>query len=200
MENHGFELTKDKEGGNVAPILAEYDQKRELYVSCASYIEGLLKKLLSFEQTIKIQSVQTRIKCRSSLEEKIKHKSKETPRAPYGQLSDITDIAGIRITAFFSEHVDQISSLVKKHLSIDLVNSIDKRAILSSNQFGYLSVHFVASLSPERGRLPENARFSQLKVEIQIRSLMQHAWAEIEHDFGYKWGFRGKVNAIPGRR
>jgi len=34
--------------------------------------------------------------------------------------------------------------------------------------------------------LKEYKRYKDLKVEIQIRSILQHAWAEIEHDLGYK--------------
>jgi putative GTP pyrophosphokinase len=55
-----------------------------------------------------------------------------------------------------------------------------------SDRFGYLSQHYIAWLKPERTILPEYRAFSDCKVEIQIRSISQHAWAEIEHDLGYK--------------
>lgn len=47
-------------------------------------------------------------------------------------------------------------------------------------------MHFVASCLSERTRLGEYQRFDGIKFEIQIRSILQHAWAEIEHDLGYK--------------
>ena len=65
-------------------------------------------------------------------------------------------------------------------------HSVDKRAALDPDRFGYLSVHFVVRLSPARAALPEYRRFEKLLCEIQIRSILQHAWAEIEHDLGYK--------------
>jgi len=46
-------------------------------------------------------------------------------------------------------------------------------------------------MSSERVNLPEYDRFEGLCCEIQVRSLLQHAWAEIEHDRGYK--FTGKL-------
>lgn len=61
-----------------------------------------------------------------------------------------------------------------------------KGALLDPDRFGYQSLHYVASLSEDRTRLIEYSRFADRKIEIQIRSILQHAWAEIEHDLGYK--------------
>jgi len=69
---------------------------------------------------------------------------------------------------------------------VDWENSFDKRDIMQSNQFGYMSLHYVVSLSEPRASLSENQRFHECKGEIQIRSILKHAWAEIEHDLGYK--------------
>jgi hypothetical protein len=43
-----------------------------------------------------------------------------------------------------------------------------------------------------RGKLREYSHFSGLKCELQIRTVLQHAWAEIEHGIGYKPIFYGK--------
>jgi hypothetical protein len=58
--------------------------------------------------------------------------------------------------------------------------------LLDPDRFRYLSLHYVVDLSPQRCVLPEYRRFRGLKAEIQIRSLLQHVWAEVEHDLGYK--------------
>ena len=47
-------------------------------------------------------------------------------------------------------------------------------------------MHEVIQLPSHRSTLLENQRFHSLRAEIQIRSVLQHAWAEIEHDLGYK--------------
>jgi GTP pyrophosphokinase len=84
------------------------------------------------------------------------------------------------------DEVHKIASLIEQEFAIDLENSGDKGALLDPDRFGYLSLHHVVSLSPERCRLVEYRRFPKLKAEIQTRSILQHAWAEIEHDLGYK--------------
>ncbi|TMR94372.1 GTP pyrophosphokinase [Nonomuraea basaltis] len=63
---------------------------------------------------------------------------------------------------------------------------MDKRKALDPDRFGYLSLHYVASLDTRRAELAEYKRFANNGFEIQIRSILQHAWAEIEHDLGYK--------------
>src|SRR5258708_31765367 len=52
-------------------------------------------------------------------------------------------------------------------------------------KFCYQSVHYPVKLRANRTALPEYARFSGLVAEVQIRTVLQHAWAEIEHDIQY---------------
>jgi len=70
--------------------------------------------------------------------------------------------------------------------TIDWDNWEDKSNMLDPDRFGYLSVHYIATLSPERIALMDYKKFSSCQFEIQVRSILQHAWAEIEHDLGYK--------------
>ncbi len=71
-------------------------------------------------------------------------------------------------------------------LSVDREKSSDKRKLIEPTAFGYLSLHFICSL-------PENAGYPDellgYTFEIQFRTVLQHAWAEIEHDLGYKTEF-----------
>lgn len=52
---------------------------------------------------------------------------------------------------------------------------------------GYKSVHLICKLNNERASLPENEKYRQLAFEIQVRTILQHSWAEIEHDKNYKF-------------
>jgi hypothetical protein len=71
-------------------------------------------------------------------------------------------------------------------LKIDPANSIDKRQSLEADRFGYISVHYVVSLENTRAGLPEYAAFAELRGEIQVRTVLQHAWAAIDHKLRYK--------------
>lgn len=161
-------------------IIEKFDSEQELYFDFTNKVHLLISDLLE-ESGVRVHSVTCRIKDKNSLLKKL-----AKPGHSYVHLSDVTDIAGIRITTFFADEVDRVAKLIEEEFAIDLVNSTDKRAALDPDRFGYLSLHHVASLADERTNLTEYRRFNNLKVEIQTRSILQHAWAEIEHDLGYK--------------
>jgi len=104
----------------------------------------------------------------------------------YNSLSDLTDVAAVRVTTYFSEDLNTVASKIEQEFNVDWPNSIDKRTAHEPDRFGYQSVHFVVSISEARCALAEYSRFRGFKLEIQVRSILQHAWAEIEHDLGYK--------------
>ena len=106
--------------------------------------------------------------------------------AGYRSLSDVTDVCGVRVITYFARDVDAVAAVVADEFDVDVGNSIDKRETLDPDRFGYVSLHYVVSLGASRTALPEFRRYAGLKAEIQIRSILQHAWAEIEHDLGYK--------------
>ena len=159
-------------------LVKEFKDKKELYDSFRERVVNLLEDLL-LNSKIQFHQLNSRTKAFDSLSTKIAKKDK------YTSLSEITDIVGIRIITYLESEVDNVEQLVRREFVIDEDNSIDKR-LLQTNQFGYRSLHIVASLDESRLKLTEYRRYKNLKFEIQIRSILQHAWAEIEHDLGYK--------------
>lgn len=164
----------------VNEILHEFDQFQHQYADFAESVSHLISRLLS-EESIQVHSVTYRCKTRQSLEKKISR-----PEKSYSNLADITDLVGVRITTYFSDDVDKIAAFIERELLIDPSASIDKRKFDQPDRFGYLSLHYIAALPSTRSNLSEYRRFSKMRFEIQIRSILQHAWAEIEHDLGYK--------------
>jgi putative GTP pyrophosphokinase len=108
------------------------------------------------------------------------------PGNRYRTLGDITDIVGVRIITYFADDVDKLAKYIEQEFDVDRKNSTDRRTALDPDRFGYLSLHHVVSFRPDRARLLEYRQYTGLRAEIQTRSILQHAWAEIEHDLGYK--------------
>src|SRR6266545_4187710 len=163
-----------------SPILAEYDDLRSSYDAFRTHLASLLPQLL-FADNIQPHKIESRLKSRQSLEKKIGRTEKS-----YSKLADITDICGIRLITYFAADVDAIATILEREFEIDRANSIDKRQYTDPDRFGYASLHYVISLSTDRAKLTECASWRGYKAEVQVRSIIQHAWAEIEHDLGYK--------------
>lgn len=161
-------------------ILGKYDEVKDLYETFTLKMASLIREILS-GHNINIHSVTSRTKDRKSLAKKLNKLD-----ASYASLEEVTDVSAIRITTYFEDDVDRVVEILISEFSIDEKNSVDKRLLLDPDRFGYLSTHHVASLSTGRCTYTEYRRFANLKFEIQTRSILQHAWAEIEHDLGYK--------------
>lgn len=133
-------------------------------------------------KSINFHQITSRLKTRNSLSKKLSRKQN------YKNISDITDIIGCRIITYFEDEVDKIATIIENEFDVDIDNSVDKRKI-DFDRFGYLSLHYVVKINSKRLKLTEYKKFKDLKFEIQIRSILQHSWAEIEHDIGYKGKF-----------
>jgi len=164
---------------NESNLVEEYEVERDKYQSFANTVDNLLVRLLASEG-ITVHSVGHRCKTVNSLRGKVEKKRS------YETLSQITDLAGVRLITHYEDDVHKIAQVVESEFFIDKVNSIDKGKALDPEKFGYLSLHYVVSLSDDRAALKEYSAFRGMKAEIQVRSILQHTWAEIEHDTGYK--------------
>lgn len=156
-----------------------YDQNREQYVGLVATLEKLIETLLK-ENHIPYHSVNGRVKERDSFLQKFDWK-------PYTDPTEIMDVAGLRIITYTTAEVAQVCGLIEQEFSVDRENSGNKAKNMDVDKVGYLSVHYIATLNSSRSTLCEYRKFSGLRCEIQVRSLLQHAWAEIEHDRSYKF-------------
>ena len=161
-------------------ILADYDRLVPALSAFTVKVRGLIEDLLQPEAS-RIHTVTCRVKARDSLERKLAR-----PDKSYQALFDVTDLCGVRITTYFADDVDVVARVLESDFAVDAANTLDKRAALDPDRFGYLSLHHVVRLSPERATLKEYKPFAEFPIEVQTRSILQHAWAEIEHDLGYK--------------
>jgi putative GTP pyrophosphokinase len=180
-----------KDKNLTAALLQEFDKQKSLFEGFAEACERLIKQILE-AKGVRVHSVTSRVKKRANLQEKLGRLGKD-----YQSLSEVTDLVGVRIITHFEDEVNRVATIIEGEFNIDRNKSVDKRIILDPDRFGYLSIHYICSLNDGRARLVEYRQFRQLTCEIQIRSILQHAWAEIEHDLGYK---SGSIVPAPIRR
>lgn len=161
-------------------LVAQYNRDLASYEVITRQFQSMLTLLLQ-NQSLHIQSISGRTKDQTSLANKI-----EKNHHKYHFLDDITDLCGIRIITSYGDEVDKIAAFICQHFSIDKKNSVDKRKKLAPGEFGYASLHLIVNLPVNAKGICQGAYGKICKVEVQIRSILQHAWAEIEHDLEYK--------------
>lgn len=161
-------------------ILNEYHEKLPVYEKMKTVILGLLRTCLD-ENHVIVSGLEARVKTEQSLAGKLELKGYK-----YHTLEDVTDVVGARIITFYSDEVDIISALAEKLFEIDWDNSVDKRKMLEIDRFGYLSLHYVCRIPEALYKDPEIPQLNQIRFELQMRSTLQHVWANMYHDIGYK--------------
>lgn len=152
-------------------IMAEYKKNLPSFRKEEKVLLSKISKLLS-DAGVVVAGLESRVKTEKSLEGKLELKGHK-----YSSLADITDILGLRIITFYIDDVDKVATAVERLFDVDWVNSVDKRKLLEIDSFGYLSLHYVC-------RDPD----FPYRFEIQMRTVLQHAWANMNHDTGYKSG------------
>jgi ppGpp synthetase/RelA/SpoT-type nucleotidyltranferase len=169
-----------------AQAVRDYRRQLALYEGFAEYLRGILQEALR-RHHIRAASVDARAKGLNSFAKKAAAPSSADPGQPkYGDpLKEITDLAGVRVITFFPQVVEDVDRAVKAEFEV--VRKENKGDALNQEErFGYSSVHYLVRLGENHTLLPEYSRYSELTGEIQVRTILQHAWAEIEHDIQYK--------------
>lgn len=169
-----------KPGVRVVDAVKEYQRLRPLYEEFTRKLHLLIEEILK-SHGIDYDVIGDRTKLVSRFEEKIRRPGK----AYNDPVREFTDLAGIRIVLFYLEDVEKVARIIKQEFSIDQENSVDQSDLLRPHEFGYRSIHYVVSLSSDRKNLVEWAAFGELKAEIQIRTVLQHAWASISRALDY---------------
>lgn len=171
---------------HAAAAAAQYGRVREDWARCARKIESMLTDWLD-EERINYESVAARAKTVRSFREKAGRGQEGQPDLPrYADpLRDITDLMGARVITYLPESVERACEVI--HREFTVVEHQDKgQRAKDRGSFGYASRHFLVRLTPERAALSEYRVLRGKTFEIQVRTAVQHAWAEFEHDVRYK--------------
>lgn len=139
-----------------------------------------------------IHSVKSRLKEGEHLREKIRRKWSDGPITPENIFSRVTDLAGVRVIHLYSRQFSDIHAAINKHISegywalaeqpvayswdpeaTAYFESLNLEALTRDTY--YTSIHYIVK--------PHVA--SDLTCEIQVRTLFEEAWGEIDHALNY---------------
>ncbi|KFC81221.1 GTP pyrophosphokinase [Buttiauxella agrestis] len=173
------------------------DENLPKFELLGKHIAFIIENLLQQNQ-VDYLSVSYRTKTKEGILEKIGRKKYKNPT------DELTDISGVRIILYLESDITRVSDVIKSTFNIDVKNSMDNEGRLSSDKVGYRSVHYVCDIGEKRNALKEYEYISGLNCEIQVRTMLQHAWAELTHDRNYKLGanlplqIQRKINLYSG--
>ncbi len=170
------------------PWLPDRERLSELYEGYQAAFVTLLERTESrLKDCIRVSSVPTfkgRIKSFPSYYRKLL-RLMPNGVTTNGDLPIISDIIGIRIICAFLEDLTQVERILQDNFTVQEVER--KGADRTFREFGYESTHILLGIpdSLKAGlQLPKGLLF-----EIQVRTILQDAWAEVEHELVYKSEF-----------
>ncbi|MEV4093228.1 RelA/SpoT domain-containing protein [Streptosporangium saharense] len=106
--------------------------------------------------------------------------------------NDVVDLTGVRVALYFPAEREQVNGIINRlfHVHEKKVfpahNAKKEDTKKEDKRFtGYSAVHYRVQLK-ERNLSDLDKRYAQAKIEIQVASILMHAWAEVEHDLIYK--------------
>jgi ppGpp synthetase/RelA/SpoT-type nucleotidyltranferase len=156
-------------------VQAYAEQQPDLQRSTAAWV-ALVTTLLD-DAGINYLTVTGRTKSVASFAAKAARAEPGTP-VHDDPLTGITDQVGVRVVTYLLSEVAAVVELLTDQFEI-----LDDRDMgletASQGRFGYSSRHLLVSAEDRGAELAHPA-------SIQVRTVLQHAWAEFEHDIRYK--------------
>lgn len=152
--------------------LEEYKPIKPLYRDFSYTITFILENLLH-RNNFRYQAVTYREKSEKSLKDKLDNIKK------LKSVKDIDDLAGSRIIFYLDSDVQRFIQYLRDEFVVVKQN-------LKYSNDSYNALHLIVKLNKDRLKLNEYERFKGLKCEIQLTTVLYHAWSELEHDIIYK--------------
>jgi putative GTP pyrophosphokinase len=137
----------------------------------------IMKSLVPLEVT---PTLKYRVKTFDSFYEKLLRRSRENNLDEEGVL--ITDVLGVRVVCPFVEDLTVAEETIRAAFQVEEIER--KGAHLGTTEFGYSSVHLLISMPED---IHDGFHLDRRWIcEVQLRTILQDAWAEVEHELVYK--------------
>ena len=162
----------------------DFKTYKPFYTSFKDEVIDFLKILKEqHKASVDIQRIDGRIKTLSSTENKIKMSG-----GKFLKLHDLQDIAGVRVICHCTGDLDRFDAILNEELKKKYLNA--KRESRATKD-GYRGVHYVV-----KKELNIDGKKIKIPCEIQLRTVLQDAWAIQSHQYGYKKQIEGDANIL----
>jgi putative GTP pyrophosphokinase len=158
-----------------------YRAKLPLYESLRLRAVELISDILRNEK-IDFHIVESRTKTIDSFREKISRNGKNYK----DPLNELDDLCGCRIITYYQDDCEKVASILKNEFLLEEEQLSHQPQSLDADRFGYISAHYIVRISADRLKLTEWKAYTGLKIEIQVRTVVQHAWSAVSHAVQYK--------------
>lgn len=165
-----------------ARLLARYEDSKP------AYIKALSEFMREAEDSLQASGFKPIIKGRVKEFESYYAKKLKLLKQAWSEKTmplPVNDLLAIRIVCPFLGDLAVVEKILAKHFSIDEIER--KGSERSFREFGYESIHLLARIPPDLASTCHN--LERNVIEIQLRTILQEAWAEVEHEFVYKAEF-----------
>ena len=166
-----------------------YRQNQEFYMEFTEFVRELLEIRLSHlarrkKMKVDLYGVQARWKKVDSLKDKLL-----TDEYPNDfDAKKMIDLVGARVIGYSKYDVENIVELIKDNFTVHKIK--DTQVPLGETETGYQSIHIIASLKGGYSVASQQEKFEKfenIQFEIQVRTLLQEAWAAVNHKKSYRY-------------
>ncbi|MCI8660315.1 MAG: RelA/SpoT domain-containing protein [Lachnospiraceae bacterium] len=173
----------------VSQFIENYKKKMPFYEAAGRLAAAQLEAVL---QSAGIRAMVTsRAKNPDRLKTKVirRNTKRQTPYKNMKEIyDDIADLCGIRVSLYFPGDRNKTGDLISDQFAIESIRHFPEQSsppTYNRRFSGYWATHYRATLK-EDTLTQAQKRYSSARLEIQVASLLMHAWSEVEHDLIYK--------------
>ncbi|MBK8361724.1 MAG: RelA/SpoT domain-containing protein [Comamonadaceae bacterium] len=167
------------------------------YKDFAELVEGMLEVSIRGNRQLRLQQVQSRAKNPASLKGKLEKVGLLESNAIE---DEIKDLAGCRLIFYTNSDVAAFlsSGILQEHFNVDWERTKFHHPVPMASEKPrlFISNNFVVELKEELAQRPEFEKFGGIRCEVQVQTILNHAWSEMEHDILYK---RPRLEGFGGR-
>lgn len=167
----------------IRAAVREYAVRHDDTARAATGFTTLVQAILD-EAGINYLSVTGRAKSVASFAGKAARRLDGVPQFP-DPLRDITDQIGVRVITYVTSDVAAVADLLADQVVVTDDRDLGHETA-SEGRFGYSSRHLLVALNGTQESDPALDALRGRVAAVQIRTVLQHAWAEFEHDIRYK--------------